>query len=85
MELCALFWERTLFPEDQFRRNVQGIPSVLGLEMELFHIPFERYNSEVNNETKRQYSDSGLYPEGMPCTTSFLENMPFCILEDSNS
>ena len=32
------------------------IPSGLGPEMELFHMPFERHYSEVTNESKRHYS-----------------------------
>ena len=34
---------------------VQEIPSGLGSEMELFHMPLERHYSEITMESKRQY------------------------------
>ena len=52
--------------------HVQGIPSVLGPEMELFHMPFERHYYEINNKSKIKDSNqnnsiSGYNPEGMLC------------------
>ena len=53
--------------------------------MKLFHMPFERYFSEITSKLKRQYSNqnnsiSGLNPEGMPCTSA-AENESCKIME----
>ena len=53
---------------------VLGIPSGLGTEMELFHMPFRRPYSEISNETTQDISISGpklLIQKGCPVRHGF--------------